>query len=93
MQLGKGLFCRRHERRQWRGSSLKHLRHVAQTALRVSGNRVDVLVNNAGMYIMDMEQGPNKGQGPLDGARPLQSLPSPLQPIQEALVMMTLSLF
>lgn len=41
----------------------------SQTALKVSGNRVDVLVNNAGMYYpMSLEEGPNKGQGPLDGA-------------------------
>ena len=42
---------------------------TGQTALKVSGHRVDVLVNNAGMYYpMSFEAGPNKGQGPLDGA-------------------------
>ncbi len=46
----------------------------AQAALKASGNKVDVLVNNAGMYYpMSLEEGPNKGQGPLDGARPLRT--------------------
>ena len=35
----------------------------------MSGGRVDVLVNNAGVYFpMSLDEGPNKGQGPLDGA-------------------------
>ena len=39
-----------------------------QEALKVSGNKVDILVNNAGVYYpMSLEEGPNKGQGPLDG--------------------------
>ena len=43
-----------------------------QEALKVSGGRVDVLVNNAGVYFpMSLDEGPNKGQGPLDGAAKL----------------------
>ena len=60
----------------------------AQTALKVSGNRVDVLVNNAGMYYpMSLEKGPNKGQGPLDGAPGvIPRVPAHVQEPQPALM-------
>lgn len=39
-----------------------------QEALKLSGGCVNVLVNNAGVYYpMSLDEGPNKGQGPLDG--------------------------
>ena len=41
---------------------------LLQEALRISGGHVDCLVNNAGVYYpMSLDEGPNKGQGPLDG--------------------------
>ena len=44
---------------------------LLQEALRISGGHVDCLVNNAGVYYpMSLEEGPNKGQGPLDGMSP-----------------------
>ena len=44
---------------------------LLQEALRISGGHVDCLVNNAGVYYpMSLEEGPNKGQGPLDGMAP-----------------------
>ncbi len=42
--------------------------HCWQEALKLSGGCVNVLVNNAGVYFpMSFDEGPNKGQGPLDG--------------------------
>ena len=36
---------------------------------------MDILVNNAGMYYpMSLDEGPNKGQGPLDGVFGASSL-------------------
>lgn len=41
----------------------------------MSGGTVDILVNNAGMYYpMSLDEGPNKGQGPLDGVFGASSL-------------------
>lgn len=35
----------------------------------MSGGNIDCLVNNAGVYFpMSLDEGPNKGQGPLDGS-------------------------
>ncbi|EIE18472.1 oxidoreductase [Coccomyxa subellipsoidea C-169] len=42
--------------------------YISQEALKLSGGCVNVLVNNAGVYFpMSLDEGPNKGQGPLDG--------------------------
>lgn len=41
---------------------------LGEEALKLSGGCVNVLVNNAGVYYpMSFDEGPNKGQGPLDG--------------------------
>ncbi len=54
--------------------------YISQEALKLSGGCVNVLVNNAGVYFpMSLDEGPNKGQGPLDGEPNIESCPAPRQ--------------
>jgi NAD(P)-dependent dehydrogenase (short-subunit alcohol dehydrogenase family) len=51
-----------------KGGRNKAYLFITQEALKVAGDHIDVLVNNAGVYYpMSFDEGPNKGQGPLDG--------------------------